>query len=155
MTHSFLNRVKIGRYYINVNVLNSNVLSLTTKYNKKVMHDSIISDKFKHLIYELLKDRNIVDKISLLSNYEQVKLRDFLEKTDLIDQIDLVKNPDMIDKRKDQMIHRFNILRDEFFVGNYSDDMVHEFKDLLEEMKMYKYIRKNEYNKIKKIIDGI
>jgi len=140
--------VKFGKYLINTNKLNDNILSLKIPSGGVVVgHPTIkITSNFKKIVKNMIDNVNPSFKdLQSLSDTEKNYLYTISKKANILDKFS-IPTPDMSEDDKD--INEYEILKGEIMAGNDNKDLIKKFKAKIIKMSNSGLLNKKEVSSI-------
>jgi len=140
--------VKFGRYLINMNKLNDNILSLKVPSGGTVIGHPVtkITSAFSKIVKNMVNNINpSFNDLKSLSDTEKNYLYTISKKANILDKFS-IPTPDMSEDDKD--INEYEILKGEILAGNDNKDLIRKFKAKIVKMSNNGLLNKKDVSSI-------
>jgi len=145
-------RHDFGRRKLSIKSLNKNKLTLYDREGGRIHYRmEMISDDLKAIIKAIVRGQihEVEEAVDLLDDIDRKILFKALDEAQI--DIDWGRPLDS----KNNIIHRFNILKDEIMLGNTGEDTLREFKEVIDTCFEKKLLSKSDYYKMKDLLVSI
>jgi len=141
-------KVQFGNKKVSLKTLNKNKIALFTESGRLSLRHEMISDELKNIIKAIIKGQifEVEEAVELLDDIDRKLLFSLLDNAQI--DVDWGRSDDS----KNQLIHRFNVLKDEIMLGNHGEDTLREFRSVIDTCYEKKMLSKSDYYRMKDLI---
>jgi hypothetical protein len=140
-----------GSKFISLKSLNKNKLSLFSNCGSHAgIKYEMITDSLKNIIKAIIRGDiyTVEDAVDALDDIDRKILFRALKYANIEVDWDSVE-----DDTKNQLIHKFNVFKDEIMMGNRSEETISQFKAVIDECLDKKLLGKQDYTRLCKLVN--
>lgn len=142
-------KTSFGDKKLSIKTLNKNKITLFTQAGKVAKRHEMISDDLKAIVKHIIKGNihQVDEAVDLLDDIDRKILFELLD----VANIDTNWEKDA-EVDKNQLIHKFNVLKAEIQLGNQGTDTLKDFKAVIDECFERKLLSKSDYYRLKDLL---